>query len=35
MESVLCSDCFQDPGLRMDAEGLARSHGRNMPGLPI
>jgi hypothetical protein len=22
MEIVLCSDCFQDPGLRMDAEGL-------------
>ena len=22
VESVLCSDCFQDPGLRTDAEGL-------------
>jgi hypothetical protein len=22
MEIVLCSDCFQDPGLRMDAEGF-------------
>ena len=22
MDIVLCSDCFQDPGLRMDAEGF-------------
>jgi len=22
MEIVLCSDCFQDPGLRIDAQGF-------------